>query len=138
MEFPMVHNELNGSIPIQLLPPVAAAAGSNILEGPPQSMSIDRSTVGLEDGSVASNGGEPNRLEVEVVSFTLKDSFQWLSRSRELPSYLSTSDNSYIYFCCRFLPNRRRRFELLLVDVGCRDFYMFVDKEESTRRSELC
>jgi len=56
----------------------AAAAGVQYTWRSSTVESIDRSTtVGLEDGSVsASNGGKPNR-RLEVVSFTLKDSFQW-------------------------------------------------------------
>jgi len=55
-------------------------------------------------------------------------------------SYLFTSDNSFILQS--IFTESRRRFELLLVDVACsylkRDLCMFVDKEESTKRSELC
>jgi len=93
--------------------------GSNTLGlGVPPQSTIDRSmTVGLEDGSVrASNGGEPNRLGVEVVSFTLKDSFQVGSRPNlGLDSKLVII--AYIDFVD--FTESRRRFELLLVDVGC-------------------
>ena len=51
-----------------------------------------------------------------------------------------------IFFCIYkstiiFLPNRPNRFELLLVHVGCMypvvEIYMFVDKDQYTKRSEL-
>jgi len=111
------HNELIGK-PIQLLPPVAAngaVAGSQYTWRSSTVATIDRSTtVGLEDGSVASNGGKPNRLEVEVVSFTLKDSFQW-NRGR----FLAIFQLVIIAYIAVDFTESRRRFELLLVDVGC-------------------
>jgi len=76
------------------------------------------------------------------VSFKIKDTFQ-STRDRSRTAWNSISC-VYRKKAIIFLPNRSNRFELLLVyvgymciyPVGCRDLH--VDKDQYTRRSELC
>jgi len=88
-------------------------------------------------------GSDPSSC-IDEVSFKIKETFQWnCDRCRSQTTWTLLSSCIYKSTII-FLPNRSNRFELLLVDVGCiylillaREICMFVDKDQSTRRSEL-